>query len=188
MTEKVGNLIGGEWVAARSGREFESINPAHREEVVGTFPRSGAEDVEAAVQAARRAYPSWRATPPPLRGEIVLRAAALLKERKEDLARLMTREMGKVLKEARGDVQEAIDMGEFAAGIGRRPFGETVPCELPDKIAFTFREPVGVAGLITPWNFPVAIPSWKMFPALMAGNTASARRPAPPWWSTPRWA
>ena len=170
MSEQHLNLIGGEWVPARSGETFESRNPAHRDEVVGVFPRSGAEDVDAAVAAARKAYAAWRATPPPARGELILRAATLLKERKEDLARLMTREMGKVLKEARGDVQEAIDMGFFAAGIGRRPFGETVPCELPDKIAFTFREPVGVAGLITPWNFPVAIPSWKMFPALMAGN------------------
>jgi len=165
-----GNLIGGEWVPARSGRTFTSTSPADREDVVGVFPRSGAEDVTAAVDAARRAFPGWRATPQPARGEVVRRAAQLLRERKEDLARLMTREMGKVLLEARGDVQEAIDMADYMAGEGRRPFGETVPSELTDKVCFTWREPIGVVGLITPWNFPVAIPSWKLFPALLAGN------------------
>ena len=170
MADSYQNLIGGDWVPAAGGGTFESINPANRDEVVGAFPRSAAEDVDRAVKAAEKAYRTWRLVPPPRRGEIIMRAAELLRERKEDLARLMTREMGKVLKEARGDVQEAIDMGFFAAGIGRRPFGETIPAELPNKLAFTFREPVGVAGLITPWNFPVAIPSWKMFPALMAGN------------------
>ena len=164
------NLIGGEWVPARSGRRFDDRNPADREDVVGTFPRSDAEDLEAAVTAARRAYRGWRLTPPPVRGEIILRAAQLLKERKEELARLMTREIGKVLKEARGAVQEAIDMGEYVAGMGRRPFGEAIPSELPDKTCFTWREPIGIVGLITPWNFPVAIPSWKTFPALMGGN------------------
>src|SRR5437660_4409610 len=165
MAERFMNLIGADWAPAASGREFESINPADHDEVVGVFPRSGAEDVERAVQAARKAFRGWRATPPPRRGEIVLRAAELLKQRKEDLARVMTREMGKVLKEARGDVQEAIDMGQFAAGIGRRPFGETVPFELPDKVAFTFREPVGVAGLITTGHFQAAILDWNMYHA-----------------------
>ncbi|HLQ62999.1 MAG TPA: aldehyde dehydrogenase family protein [Candidatus Acidoferrales bacterium] len=170
MPDEFRNFIGGQWVAARAKRTFESLNPARRDDVVGRFPRSDAEDLEAAVAAAGQAYPRWRATPPPLRGEIILRAALLMKERKEDLARVMTREMGKVLKEARGDVQEGIDMAEYVAGMGRRPFGEAVPSELPDKICFTWREPIGVVGLITPWNFPVAIPSWKLFPALMGGN------------------
>ncbi|MGH7903918.1 MAG: aldehyde dehydrogenase family protein [Candidatus Dormibacteraceae bacterium] len=170
MAEEFGNLIGPDWVPGRSGARFEDRNPAREDDLIGTFPRSGAEDLEAAVAAARQAYRGWRATPPPVRGEIILRAAQLLRERKEDLARLMTREMGKVLKEARGDVQEAIDMGEYVAGMGRRPFGEAVPSELRDKICFTWREPIGIVGLITPWNFPIAIPSWKTFPALMGGN------------------
>src|SRR5438034_8414899 len=123
------NLIDGRWVGSNSGQTFESINPADREEVVGLFPRSGKDDLEAAGAAARKAYAAWRATPPPVRGEIILRAALLLKERKEELARLTTREMGKVLKETRGDVQEGIDMAEYTAGMGRRPFGETVPSE-----------------------------------------------------------
>jgi aldehyde dehydrogenase (NAD+) len=166
-----GNLIGGEWVPARSGSTFPSLSPADREDVVGVFPRSGPDDVAAAVDAARRAFQGWRATPQPARGDLLRRAAQLLRDRKEDLARLMTREMGKVLVEARGDVQEAIDMADYMAGEGRRPIGETVPSELTDKVCFTWREPVGVVGLITPWNFPVAIPSWKLFPALLAGNT-----------------
>jgi len=167
---RFGNLIGGEWVPARSGATFESVSPADREDVVGVFPRSGREDVGDAVAAAGRAFPAWRGTPQPARGDLLRRAAQLLRDRKEDLARLMTREMGKVLVEARGDVQEAIDMADYMAGEGRRPVGETVPSELTDKVCFTWREPVGVVGLITPWNFPVAIPSWKLFPALLAGN------------------
>ena len=166
-----GNLIAGEQRPALDGRTFESRNPAHRSDVVGVFPRSGAADVDAAVQAAKRAFPEWRATPWPHRAEIILRAATLLEERKEELARLMTREMGKVLTEARGDVQEAIDMGKFIAGEGRRAYGETVPSELRSKWAMTMRQPFGVVGCITPWNFPIAIPSWKIFPAIMAGNT-----------------
>ncbi|MBJ7599797.1 MAG: aldehyde dehydrogenase [Candidatus Nephthysia bennettiae] len=171
MAERYLNLIGGDWKPARSGETFEDRNPARWSEVVGTFPRSGPQDVDAAVAAARTAYRGWRATPPPRRGEILLRAGLLLEQRKQDLARTMTLEMGKVLEEARGDVQEAIDMAFFAAGLGRRAFGETIPSELPDKACFTWREPVGVVGVITPWNFPVAVPSWKIFPALMAGNT-----------------
>jgi aldehyde dehydrogenase (NAD+) len=165
------NLVGGEWIAARSGRTFPDVNPANRDDVIGTFPRSDADDVAAAVAAAERALPAWRRTPQPGRGEILRRAADLLRGRKEELARLMTREMGKVLLEARGDVQEAIDMADYMAGESRRPMGETVPSELTDKVCFTWREPVGVVGLITPWNFPIAIPSWKLFPALLAGNT-----------------
>jgi acyl-CoA reductase-like NAD-dependent aldehyde dehydrogenase len=165
-----GNYIGGIWRGACSGASFPSRNPADRDDIVGFFPRSGPEDIDAAVTAAQAAYPSWRRTPQPVRAQVLLRASELLRQRKEELARLMTREMGKVLLEARGDVQEAIDMAEFMAGEGRRPFGETVPSELPDKICMTWREPLGVVGLITPWNFPIAIPSWKLMPALLAGN------------------
>jgi acyl-CoA reductase-like NAD-dependent aldehyde dehydrogenase len=167
---ETGNLIGGAYRAAAAGRTFESRNPAHKDDVVGVFPRSDAADVDAAVAFAREAFEGWRRTPWPARAAIILRAAELMEERKEDLARLMTREMGKVLTEARGDVQEAIDMGKFIAGEGRRAFGETVPSELRDKWAMTMRQPFGVVGCITPWNFPMAIPSWKIFPAVMAGN------------------
>jgi aldehyde dehydrogenase (NAD+) len=168
---KSGNLIGGERRDAASGRTFESRNPARHSEVIGVFPESSAADVDAAVAAAQRALSGWRSTPWPRRGEIILAAATLMEQRKEELARLMTREMGKVLTEARGDVQEAIDMGKFIAGEGRRAFGETVPSELRNKWAMTMRQPLGVIGCITPWNFPIAIPSWKIFPAVMAGNT-----------------
>jgi aldehyde dehydrogenase (NAD+) len=167
----VGNFIGGADVPSVDGRTFESRNPARTSEVVGIFARSDAPDVDRAVRAAQQALPGWRATPWPHRAEIILRASLLLEERKEELARLMTREMGKVLTEARGDVQEAIDMGRFIAGEGRRAYGETVPSELRDKWAMTMRQPFGVVGCITPWNFPIAIPSWKIFPAIMAGNT-----------------
>jgi aldehyde dehydrogenase (NAD+) len=166
-----GNLIGGAFRPSEGGRNFESRSPAHKDDVIGVFPRSTAADVNAAVAVARSAFDSWRRTPWPGRAAIILRASELLEERKEDLARLMTREMGKVLTEARGDVQEAIDMGKFIAGAGRRAFGETVPSELRDKWAMTMRQPFGVVGCITPWNFPIAIPSWKIFPAVMAGNT-----------------
>ncbi len=171
MTDARLNYIGGRWVPSRSGRTFASTNPAHKDEVLAIFQRSDARDVDDAVQAAQRAFPDWRRTPAPARGEIVLRAGRLLEERKEPLARLMTQEMGKVLKEARGDVQEAIDMAKYAAAFGRLPWGETVPSELRDKFCMTIREPLGVVACITPWNFPLAIPSWKIFPALMAGNT-----------------
>jgi alpha-ketoglutaric semialdehyde dehydrogenase len=166
-----GNRIGGESVPAADGHTFESRNPAHSADVIGVFPRSGQADVDAATRAARAAFTGWRSTPWPQRGAVILRAAEILEQRKEELARLMTREMGKVLTEARGDVQEAIDMGKFIAGEGRRAFGETVPSELRNKWAMTMRQPFGVVGCITPWNFPIAIPSWKIFPAIMAGNT-----------------
>ena len=169
--EAHGNLIGGAETPARDGRTFESRNPAHRSDVVGVFPRSGAADVDDAVSAAQRAFEAWRSTPWPERAEVILRASLLLEQRKEELARVMTREMGKVLTEARGDVQEAIDMGTFIAGEGRRAYGETVPSELRNKWAMTMRQPFGVVGCVTPWNFPIAIPSWKIFPAIMAGNT-----------------
>jgi acyl-CoA reductase-like NAD-dependent aldehyde dehydrogenase len=171
MQTKHGNYIGGAWVPARSGHTFESRNPADTRELVGTFADSGPEDVEQAVAAARAAFPKWRALPAPKRGEILFRAAEILVRRKEDFARDMTREMGKVLAETRGDVQEAIDMTYYMAGEGRRQFGQTTPSELPNKFQMSVRMPVGIAGLITPWNFPMAIPSWKMMPALVLGNT-----------------
>jgi acyl-CoA reductase-like NAD-dependent aldehyde dehydrogenase len=164
------NWIGGQWVPARSGRTRENIDPASGE-VLGVFPRSGAEDVDDAVSAARKALDSWRAMPAPRRGEILFRAGETLVRRKEEFAREMTSEMGKVLKETRGDVQEAIDMTYYMAGEGRRCFGQTTPSELPDKFAMSVRQPVGVAAAITPWNFPMAIPAWKIMPALITGNT-----------------
>jgi aldehyde dehydrogenase (NAD+) len=172
LAETYRNLIGGRWVDARSGATFTSVSPANHDEVVGTFPASGADDVDDAVEAAKRAFPAWSLMPAPKRGEILFRIARLLAEHKEELARLMTREMGKVLPEARGDVQEAIDVAYYMAGEGRRMFGQTVPSEMPDKFAMAIRRPIGVVGIITPWNFPVAIPGWKLFPALICGNTA----------------
>jgi len=165
------NRIGGSWTPARSGKTFENRNPASPSDLIGTFPASSAQDVEDAVAAASKAFATWRLVPAPRRAEIVLRAAELLRDRKESLARAMTREMGKVLAETRGDVQEAIDMAYYIGAEGRRLFGVTVPSELPNKFAMSIRQPLGVCGLITPWNFPMAIPSWKIFPALVAGNT-----------------
>ncbi len=164
------NLIGGEWLDAAGGETFESVSPATGERI-GTFPKSTAEDVDRAVAAARDAYASWRLVPAPRRGEILFRFGSLVREAKEELAQLMTREMGKVLPEAGGDVQEAIDMSFYMAGEGRRLFGQTTPSELPDKFNMSVRMPIGVVGVITPWNFPIAIPSWKIVPALVCGNT-----------------
>ena len=165
------NYINGKWVKAKSGNTFTSYSPANLDEVIGHFASSGPEDVKAAVDAAEKAFTSWRRTPAPTRAEMLYKAAMLLEARKEELARVMTREMGKVIKEARGDVQEAIDMAKYMAGEGRRMFGQTVPSEMPNKFAMSVRAPIGVIGVITPWNFPVAIPSWKIFPAIVAGNT-----------------
>lgn len=165
------NYIDGKWVKSETGRTFASYNPANTEEVVGYFPLSSEKDLKAAVDAAHRAFPAWKKTPAPERAEIILKAAHILESRKEELARNMVREMGKVIKEARGDVQEAIDMAKYAAGEGRRLLGMTVPSELRNKFAMAIRVPIGIIGVITPWNFPVAIPSWKMLPALVAGNT-----------------
>ena len=164
------NYIGGEWVDASDGGTFEVKDPANGE-LLGVFPESTKEDVDRAVKAARAAYDKWRLMPAPHRGEILFKAAEIMVERKEDLAREMTREMGKVLAETRGDVQEAIDMLYYMGGEGRRLFGEVVPSELPDMFAMSTRIPVGVVGAITPWNFPIAIPSWKLAPALVCGNT-----------------
>jgi acyl-CoA reductase-like NAD-dependent aldehyde dehydrogenase len=165
------NFINGEWVEPRSGQTIENRNPANTSELIGSFPASAAQDVALAVDAAKAAYAKWRLTPAPRRAEILFRAAEILAARKEEYAREMTREMGKVLAETRGDVQEAIDMTYLMAGEGRRQFGQTTPSELPNKFAMSVRAPVGVAGLITPWNFPMAIPSWKVMPALVCGDT-----------------
>ena len=166
-----GNFIAGEWIPAVSEETFESRNPADRREVIGRFAKSGPADVAMAVKAADAAGLRWRRTPAPKRGEILYRFGELMAREKERLARAMTREMGKVLAEARGDVQEGIDIAFLMAGEGRRMFGDTTPSELPDKWAMSVRQPLGVAGIITPWNFPMAIPCWKMMPALVAGNT-----------------
>jgi len=171
MAELYKNFINGKWIEAKSGKTFENRNPADRRDLIGLFPASGPEDVEEAVSAARNAFAEWRLVPAPKRGEILYRVGELLRQRKEEIARAMTREMGKVLKETRGDVQEGIDTAYYTAGEGRRLFGETTPSELPDKFAMSVRVPVGVCGLITPWNFPMAIPTWKIFPALLCGNT-----------------
>jgi len=164
------NYIGGEWGPAASGGTFEDVNPANRDDVIGLFPRSDASDVERATRAAREAFRAWRLVPAPRRAEIVFRAGEILVRRKEELARLMTREMGKVLAEARGDVQEGIDTAYYMAGEGRRLFGHQVPCELPSKFGVAMRVPVGIVAAITPWNFPLAIPTWKLLPALVCGN------------------
>lgn len=165
------NYIGGEWVPPVTGEYFENRNPADTREVIGLFPRSTSEDVNRAVAAAREAYDRWRLVPAPKRAEILYRLGQGLIQRKEELARQMTREMGKILKETRGDVQEAIDLAFFMAGEGRRLYGQTTPSELPNKFALSLRAPLGVAALITPWNFPIAIPSWKLLPAILCGNT-----------------
>jgi len=165
------NFINGEWVDSRSGKAYENRNPANTDELIGIFAASESEDVDAAVDVAKEAYSKWRLVPAPKRAEILFRAAELLLQRKEEYSKDMTREMGKVLAETRGDVQEAIDMTYYMAGEGRRLFGQTTPSELPNKFAMSVRQSIGVCGMITPWNFPMAIPSWKMMPALVSGNT-----------------
>jgi acyl-CoA reductase-like NAD-dependent aldehyde dehydrogenase len=169
--ETYNNFIDGEWMPSRGGKVFENRNPADRDDLIGLFQQSTIEDATAAIDAAARAYARWRLVPAPKRAEILFRAAELIVERKEQLARDMTREMGKVIEETRGDVQEAIDMTFFMAGEGRRQYGQTVPSELRDKFAMSVRQPLGVCSVITPWNFPMAIPSWKIMPALVCGNT-----------------
>lgn len=163
-------FINGEWVDSGTGETFDDVNPATLE-TIAKLQKASTDDVSRAVESAEVAFDSWSSTPAPLRGKILFRAAQMLEERKEELSRLMTQEMGKIFKEARGDVQEAIDMTWYAAGEGRRLLGETTPSELPDKFCMTLRRPIGVVGLITPWNFPLAIPAWKIMPALICGNT-----------------
>ncbi|MGH2535720.1 MAG: aldehyde dehydrogenase family protein [Thermomicrobiales bacterium] len=170
MSDLFKNYIGGHWVESATGATFERLNPANGD-LVGAFTKSGPADVDAAVHAAATAFKSWRLYPAPKRGEILFRAAQILLDRKEQFAREMTEEMGKVIAEARGDVQEAIDMTFYMAGEGRRMYGQTTPSELREKFNMSVRKPFGVCGVITPWNFPMAIPSWKIMPALIAGNT-----------------
>src|SRR5512134_2559524 len=162
------NYINGKWVAGRS--KFQTINPAN-EEVLAEIAEAESSDVDAAVNAAKEAFKAWRLVPAPIRGEMLFKIADILKQQKEELARLLTQDMGKVISEARGDVQEAIDMAYFMGGEGRRMLGYTAPVEMPNKFGMAVRDPAGVVGLITPWNFPIAVPSWKIFPALVAGNT-----------------
>ncbi|MBI4574218.1 MAG: aldehyde dehydrogenase family protein [candidate division NC10 bacterium] len=171
MAERFQNFIDGKWVDAANGTAFDNINPANKTDVLGSFPRSDHRDVDRAVEAAKAHFATWRRIPAPRRAEILFRAGEIIGRRKEELAHLMTREMGKVLKESLGEVQEAMDMTYYIAGEGRRLWGETTPSELPDKFAMTVRVPLGVVGAITPWNFPLAIPTWKLAPALVAGNT-----------------
>jgi len=171
MAEEYRNFINGEWVKSKSNNTFENRNPADTSDLVGTFQLSSQDDVDAAVTAAQAAYPGWRDTPAPERADYMYRVANKLRERKEEIAKLMTREMGKVIAETRGDMQEGIDTADFAAGEGRRMHGQTVPSELRNKAAYVIHRPMGVWGLITPWNFPIAIPTWKTFPAITTGNT-----------------
>ena len=168
---KYHNYIGGEWVKSSSGAWFENVNPADASDIVGRFPISNEEDVNRAVEAAKSAAKKWRLTPAPKRAELLFKLGEILRENKERFTRDMTREMGKVVKEAGGDVQEAIDCTYYTAGEGRRLHGFTTPAEMPNKFAMCVRQPVGICGLITPFNFPMAIPSWKLIPALVCGNT-----------------
>ena len=171
MAQAYRNLIAGGWCESESGRWFDNINPANHGDIVGTFPKSTAADVDRAVTAARGALRDWSLVPAPERGEIMKKAGDIMVARKTELARLQTREMGKVLAETLGDVQEGIDTAYYAFGEARRMFGQTIPSELPDKFNLTIRMPLGVVGVISPWNFPMAIPTWKIFPALTSGNT-----------------
>ena len=170
-TKTYHNFIAGEWVKSSSGEWFDNLNPADTTDIVGRFPKSNADDVNAAVEAAKNAATKWRRTPAPKRAELLFTLGEILRDNKEDFTRQMTREMGKVLKEAGGDVQEAIDCTYYTAGEGRRLHGFTTPAEMPNKFAMCVRQPVGLCGLITPFNFPMAIPSWKLIPALVCGNT-----------------
>src|SRR5829696_6272880 len=170
MSDVFPNFIGGSWVESTSGERYERKNPATGE-VVASYNKSSAADVDTAVAAAKKAFESWRLVPAPKRGEILYRVGQIMLASKEQFAREMTEEMGKVINEARGDVQEAIDMAFYMAGEGRRLYGQTTPSELPNKWNMSVRKPIGVAGIVTPWNFPMAIPSWKIFPAIIAGNT-----------------
>jgi alpha-ketoglutaric semialdehyde dehydrogenase len=169
--KKYHNYIAGEWVKSSSGEWFDNVNPADTSDIVGRFPKSNEEDVDRAVEAARNAASKWRRTPAPKRAELLFRLAEILRANKDQYTRDMTREMGKVVKEAGGDVQEAIDCTYYTAGEGRRLHGFTTPAEMPSKFAMCVRQPVGICGLITPFNFPMAIPSWKLIPALVCGNT-----------------
>ncbi|MCC6465516.1 MAG: aldehyde dehydrogenase family protein, partial [Planctomycetes bacterium] len=169
MSEHVQNFINGGWREA-GGENLTSTDPGNGD-LIATFRQATVADVDAAVAAAKDAFPAWKSLPQPKRAEIILKSAEILLRRKEELSQLMTREMGKPLAEARGDVQEAIDMAFYIAAEGRRGWGHTIPAEMPNKRMYTMRQPLGVCTLITPWNFPIAIPSWKSYPALVMGNT-----------------
>lgn len=169
--KKYSNYINGEWVKSSSGEWFDNVNPSDTTDIVGRFPASNADDVDAAIAAAKNAATRWRRTPAPKRAEILFNLGEILRANKDAFTQQMTREMGKVLKEAGGDVQEAIDCTYYTAGEGRRLHGFTTPAEMPNKFAMCVRQPVGICGLITPFNFPMAIPSWKLIPALVCGNT-----------------
>src|SRR5918995_4043544 len=171
MAKTFKNYIAGEWVTPSTGAYFENRNPANNSDLIGKFPDSDARDVEAAVSSAKRGFAVWSKTPAPVRGDVLRRVGDLLVDRKDAIATAMTREMGKVVAETKGDVQEGIDTAYYAATEGRRLFGHVVPSELRSKWAMTYRRPIGVVGLITPFNFPLAIPTWKMFPALLCGNS-----------------
>ncbi len=171
MAEVYKNFINGKWVESKSGETFENRNPADKRDLVGTFQKSNSEDVDDAITAASEAYKKWRLVPAPKRAEIIYKIGQRLTEKKEEISQQMTREMGKVIKETRGDTQEAIDMSFLYAGEGRRMFGHTTPSEMPNKFQMSVRIPLGVTAMITPWNFPIAIPAWKMIPALVCGNT-----------------
>ena len=171
MAEKFYNHIDGSWCESSGGEWFENISPANKDDIVGVFPKSNKQDLERAIKSAKEAFEEWRLVPAPERGAIIKKAGDIMVERKEEIAKQMTREMGKVLKETRGDVQEGIDTAYYAATEGRRLHGHTAPSELRNKFNMTVRRPIGVAGLITPWNFPMAIPTWKIFPALVCGKT-----------------
>ena len=171
MADTFHNIIGGTASAAASGKTFDDLNPADRSDVVGSFPQSGPADIDAAAESARKTFESWSRTPAPKRGEILREIGDALTERKTELAQIMTREMGKPVFETKGDVQEAIDTAYYAASETRRLFGHTVPSELPNKFNMSIRRPVGVCGIITAWNFPIAVPTWKIFPAIASGNT-----------------
>jgi acyl-CoA reductase-like NAD-dependent aldehyde dehydrogenase len=171
MADTFKNFIGGEWVEPSTGHYFENRNPARQSDLIGMWPRSGKEDVDRAAAAAKKAFDGWRLTPAPARGDILRRVGEILVARKDEIARAATREMGKVWAETKGDVQEGIDTAFYAATMGRQLWGKTVPSELASKWAMSVRRPIGVAGLITPFNFPLAIPTWKMFPALVCGNS-----------------
>ncbi|MFC1480634.1 aldehyde dehydrogenase family protein [Candidatus Neomarinimicrobiota bacterium] len=171
MSKKYQNFIAGEWCESETGRRFDNVNPADHSDMVGSFPKSSAKDVERAIAAAREAFDDWRLMPAPERGEIMKRAGDIMVERKEEISQVMTREMGKTIAETRGDTQEGIDTAYYAFGESRRLFGRTVPSEMPNKFNMVTRIPLGVIGVISPWNFPMAIPTWKIFPALTCGNT-----------------
>ena len=162
--------INGKFVNSNSRKTFVSLNPATAKPF-GIYQAGNKKDVDNAVKAAKKALPSWKKTPAPKRAEILFEVSSLLRKNKEKLAKIMVLEMGKILKETRGDVQEAIDIFEYMTGEGRRLFGHTAPSELKNKFCLTFRIPLGIVGLITPWNFPIAIPAWKLAPALICGNT-----------------